>query len=516
MKNKIYLIILVLFSVSINQYFANRGVFPIDNFLIFDPAYNITLGSHPFKDYWLISGPFLDYIQSLFFIIFGVNWFSYVLHASIINMAFTLFSFYFFLNLGLRNLYSFIYSVGIAILAYPSIGTPFIDHHSVIFALMSLYSLSLGILLKKNLFWFLSPLFLVLSFFSKQIPSSYLIILFILIIFINFISKDSSRKNLISLFLGSIFSLLLIISVFYINAIPFNNFITQYILYPSSLGDERINKLSIDFKNLISQFKFIYLALLPLLVSIFLLIKNEGKNLINKKEFIVLILFLFSIFIIIYCQLLTRNQILIFFLIPISAALSHAYSIKYFNKKYLIYFIIAIFIFSTGKYHIRFNHEKKFIELSNVNFDLSENATQIDERLKGLKWITPDFSDKPSHEINLLIETKNILSEKKESKIIVTDYQFFSSMLNNKFASPNKWYDDLSIPEKENKYYDDYKNFFLSKILKNKIKYIYFIGGDKHKMNFFEELKKNNDCIVSKKFNELLTEFGINNCKEIL
>ena len=516
MKNKIYLIILVLFSVSINQYFANRGVFPIDNFLIFDAAYNITLGSHPFKDYWLITGPFLDYVQSIFFIIFGINWFSYVLHASIINMVFTLFSFYFFLNLGLRNIYSFIYSLGIAILAYPSIGTPFIDHHSVIFALMSLYSLSLGILLKKNLFWFLSPLFLVFSFFSKQIPSSYLIILFTLIIFIYFISKDSNRKNLISLFFGSIFSLLLIISVFYINAIPFNNFITQYILYPSSLGDERINKLNIDFKNLISQFKFVYLALLPLIVSAFLIIRSEGKNLINKKEFIVLMLFLFSVLIIIYCQLLTRNQILIFFLIPISAAISHIYSIKYFNKKYLIYFILGIFIFSTGKYHIRFNLEKKFIELSNVNFNLSESSTQIDDRLKGLKWITPDFSKNPSHEINLLIKTKNILLEKKERKIIVTDYQFFSSLLNNKFASPNKWYDDLSIPRKKSNYYKIHRDFFLEKIKINKIKYMYFIGNEKHTMNFFDEFIFRNKCIVSKKINELLIEFSLNKCDKIL
>ena len=53
-------------------------------------------------------------------------------------------------------------------------------------------------------------------------------------------------------------------------------------------------------------------------------------------------------------------------------------------------------------------------------------------------------------------------------------------------------------------------------IRNNKIEYIYFIGGNKHKMSFFKELKKNNDCIVSKKLNELLTEFSINNCKQIL
>ena len=132
----------------------------------------------------------------------------------------------------------------------------------------------------------------------------------------------------------------------------------QYIYYPFSLGDERINKLNIDFNNLISQFKFIYFALIPLIISIYFLIKIKKKRISQKMELIVSLLFLCSIAIIIYCQLLTKNQVLIFFLIPISAAYSHAYTIKYFNKKYLIYFILVVFIFTTAKYHIRFNEQR--------------------------------------------------------------------------------------------------------------------------------------------------------------
>ena len=32
----------------------------------------ILLDEHPFKDYWIVSGPFLDYFQALFFYLFGV------------------------------------------------------------------------------------------------------------------------------------------------------------------------------------------------------------------------------------------------------------------------------------------------------------------------------------------------------------------------------------------------------------------------------------------------------------
>ena len=147
-QEKIFILVLILFSISINQYYGNRGVFPIDSFYSFDAAHNIIFGNHPFKDYWTVTGPFVDYIQSLFFLTFGINWVSYVLHASIINMILTLFSFYLFLNIGLKNYYAFIYALGVAILAYPTIGTPFVDQHSVIFSTMACFSFSESCLLQ--------------------------------------------------------------------------------------------------------------------------------------------------------------------------------------------------------------------------------------------------------------------------------------------------------------------------------------------------------------------------------
>ena len=516
-NNKFFIFFsLFLFSFLINQYYGNRGIFPIDSFLIFDAAYNILSGNHPFKDYWSITGPFLDYIQALFFLVFEVNWFSYVLHASLLNALLTLYSFYFFTKIGLKNLYAFIYSLGISVLAYPPIGTPFIDSHAIIFCVLSMYSFSLAILLKKNLFWFLTPVLLIFSFFSKQIPSPYLALLFSTItIFSFFFTKNINNKNLLYLFLGVIFSFLLISSIFLINQIPIKNFLIQYIYYPFSIGEQRISKLNLDFKNLVSQFKFIYFALIPLAITTFLLFR-KNRNLKENNEFIILLIFFICVAIFIYFQLLTKNQIFIFFLIPISAAYSHAYIIKYFNKNYLIYFILLIFIFSTLKYHVRFNHHKKFMELANANFNLAEDASKIDTRLNGLKWITPHYPESPLDEINLLINTKKFLSGINEEKIIITDYQFFSSILDSEFASPNKWYDGLSIPRKESSYYVIHKDFFLTKIKINKIKYMYFIGKEKHNMNFFDELTFQNNCIVSKSINELLTEFNLNQCDEIL
>ena len=66
-KKILYFICLLFFSVSINQYYGNIGVYPIDTFLFFDSGYRTLNGYFPFKDYWVVTGPLLDIIQSIFF-----------------------------------------------------------------------------------------------------------------------------------------------------------------------------------------------------------------------------------------------------------------------------------------------------------------------------------------------------------------------------------------------------------------------------------------------------------------
>ena len=83
--NAVFFVALFILSTSINIYYGNLGVFPIDTFAFFDTAYSILLNKHPFKDIWITTGPFVDYAQALFFKIFGLSWFSYLIHASFFN-----------------------------------------------------------------------------------------------------------------------------------------------------------------------------------------------------------------------------------------------------------------------------------------------------------------------------------------------------------------------------------------------------------------------------------------------
>ena len=85
-KEKILIFFLIFFSLLINQYYGNKGLFPLDSFSHFDSGFRILLGEYPFRDYWIVSGPLLDYIQAFFFYVFGANWQSYVLHLSLIHI----------------------------------------------------------------------------------------------------------------------------------------------------------------------------------------------------------------------------------------------------------------------------------------------------------------------------------------------------------------------------------------------------------------------------------------------
>ena len=106
-QTNFFIISLFLFALLINQYYGNRGIFPVDSFGNFDAGFRILLGEHPFKDYWANTGPIIDYIQAIFFYLFGVNWQIYILHASIINAILTVTTFLVLRNFK-QSLYKFI------------------------------------------------------------------------------------------------------------------------------------------------------------------------------------------------------------------------------------------------------------------------------------------------------------------------------------------------------------------------------------------------------------------------
>ena len=110
--------------------------------------------------------------------------------------------------------------------------------------------------------------------------------------------------------------------------------------------------------------------------------------------------------------------------------------------------MLFILIISTVKFHQRFNIEKKFMELNNVDFKIGIDGGNLDPKFKGLNWISPYYPKNPSKEIDLLKDTKEKIINEKYNKIIITDYQILPYLTKSKIPTPNKWFDNLSVPKK--------------------------------------------------------------------
>ena len=157
-------------------------------------------------------------------------------------------------------------------------------------------------------------------------------------------------------------------------------------------------------------------------------------------------------------------------------------NLKLLKFNFVLLILLSICLFATIKYHIRFNENRKFHELNYVDFDLSSEAKEIDKKFKGLKWITPQYKNKSKEEISLINEVKLYFLNDKRSKMVITKYSFFSTILDEKVFSPSRWYvsDGSAYPLKSNKYFVSYKNLFLNTIKKNNIKVIYTIYPQKN------------------------------------
>ena len=71
-KNIFLVFVLGIFSFLITYYYGFKGLMPSDNTVLYNGGYKVLNGYIPFNDYWLVTGPLLDYLNafSFFFLVF--------------------------------------------------------------------------------------------------------------------------------------------------------------------------------------------------------------------------------------------------------------------------------------------------------------------------------------------------------------------------------------------------------------------------------------------------------------
>ena len=512
LKEFFFISIIFLVSISVNQYYGNIGVYPIDTFLFFDSGFRFLNDQFAFRDFWPMSGPLIDLIQGIFFKIFGVSWFSYVLHASFFNFLISISTYIILRKFKLESNYCFFYSLAVALVAYTNSGTPSLDHHSMIFSLIAIYAFILAIEEDKNIYWFLVPLFLFFAFLSKQTPAAYIIITISTISFLYFLFNFSYNKIII-IFFSSTLCLISLSLFFYFKNIPISSFYEQYFLFPSTISEVRFlhHLHPIEFSRYILRFKIIHLSQLILVIII---LKNIYKNInyLKSNEFFILLLLISTGLIFIVHQILSLNQKFIFMVIPILFGFSHVFYKKYFlNKKYFLVLIIFITLGSTIYNITKYANSRKFMDLEKIELDKAISAVKIDKKLNGLKWISPIYPDNPNLEINLLKETIKLINDDKQNKMLITHYQFISAIINQPIFSPARTYasNNTSYPTEGSKFFESYKSFFNNRIEEKQIKVIYLIKPLKEETitDFIDK-----DCYTKINKNEILTIYKIKKC----
>lgn len=510
-KSYLPIFLLGAFAFFINYHYGFIGIMPGDNTVLYNGGYKVLNGYIPFSDYWLVTGPLLDYINAFFFSILGLSWKTFIIHSSLFNLLLALFSYYLFSSLNLSKKFSIFYSALISILFYPIVGTPFVDHHSTFFMILAFYTFILGVYKKKYSYYSIIPFYFCLSFLSKQTPAFYgLISILFLIFLLMLMDKKNIIKILSPLVIGTFGSLIFLIIFFYSTGINISNFIDQYIFYSKTIGDYRFSTFSFKIVDALINYKFINFFIVILTIILTKLFLKRQKD--TRAIFIVLTS-LFLSCVLIFHQYYTFNQNYIFFLIPYLCGIFHIFYKEMFNKKYILILSILVCVFAVTKYHFRFNEHRKFNELEKVDISKAIDAKEISPDLKGLKWISYYYPDDPEKEINNLKEVLKILSKDNSKKTIITDYQFIASALKIHDYSPNQWHHaTVSFPIKGQKYFQEYKYFFINNLKKNNINFIFETTKSNKTIT---ELIVDKSCLEKKRLSIMLVKLKIlKRCKD--
>lgn len=162
------ILIISLFSFSINFYYGHQGLMPLDDLQNFNSGFRVLKGDFPFKDYYSITGPFLDIWQSYIYKIFGISWQSFVLHASLMNCLYSISIFIFLQKLNFSLITSFLFSISGGLLMYPTAGNPTVEHSSLILSVIATFLFIIGSKENKNYLFFLVYLFSVFLFLLNK------------------------------------------------------------------------------------------------------------------------------------------------------------------------------------------------------------------------------------------------------------------------------------------------------------------------------------------------------------
>ncbi len=108
----------------------------------------------------------------------------------------------------------------------------------------------------------------------------------------------------------------------------------------------------------------------------------------------------------------------------------------------------------------------------------------------------------------LFLVIRETWSRLYSSSSIISDYQILPSITATRNIAPNKWFDELSVPDKNDKYFHQYKKFFIDKLSQQSIETVYVVGN---KELYLKDMF-NQECSKKNRISEIALKINIKNC----
>lgn len=118
---------------------GQRGIFPLDQSIVWDGGYRILIGQQPFRDFLFPHSLLLLYIQALCFKLFGISYYSYVLPAALMNAVAVVLSIRIVALLyPSARIPALVAGLLTGIWFLPSFGTPYGEHAAFLCSLLAM------------------------------------------------------------------------------------------------------------------------------------------------------------------------------------------------------------------------------------------------------------------------------------------------------------------------------------------------------------------------------------------
>ena len=147
------------------------GFMPLDQSIVFDAGWRILGGQVPYQDFVTPTAVIPGAMQAVFFSVLGISWFSYVLHAAVLNGAFAVLVLAILLRTGSNTTMAAACALASAVLFYAPMGTPYPEQHSLFFIVAALACVFLPHRpVSAQLGLMAAPLLAICAVMSKQNP----------------------------------------------------------------------------------------------------------------------------------------------------------------------------------------------------------------------------------------------------------------------------------------------------------------------------------------------------------